>query len=248
MPTRDILQSATELVHQAAERSLVLRLLGGVAVRLHSPSVAQGALAREYADIDALTPAKRANEVESLMGQLGYEPDREFNLLNGDRRLLFYDRSNKRQVDIFVGGFEMCHVIPVAERANLDSPTLPLAELLLTKLQIVRLNPKDAGDCVALLLDHPVGAGDHETINADRVAELCARDWGLWRTITSNLGTVIQHLDSLELGSDARNTVLEHAGALQRAIDAAPKSLRWKTRAALGERMRWYEIPEEVGR
>ena len=123
----------------------------------------------------------------------------------------------------------MCHAIPVGERAGLDLPTLPLAELLLTKLQIVQLNPKDAADCVTLLLDHPAGSGDHETINAGRIAELCARDWGLWRTITGSLKTVLLHLDALDLKPDARRTVAEHAGALRQAIDAAPKSLRWRT-------------------
>lgn len=248
MPNADILQAATELVDQAARSGLVLRLLGGVAVRLHSPSAAHGALAREYVDIDALTTSRRGSDVEALLGRLGYDADREFNLLNGDRRLLFYDRSNRRQLDIFVGGFEMCHSIPIGERATRDSPTLPLAELLLTKLQIVQLNPKDAADCVAVLLDHPAGSGDAETINADRVAELCARDWGLWRTTTGNLDTLLERLDTLELKVELRSGVVEHVRALRQAIDAAPKSLRWKTRAAIGERVRWYELPEEVGR
>ncbi len=248
MPSPDILNAATDLVEQATHQGIVLRLLGGVAVRLHSPSAEQGALVRDYADIDALTTSRRAHDLETLITRLGYEPDREFNLLNGDRRLLFFDRANRRQVDVFVGAFEMCHAIPVGERAGLDSPTLPLAELLLTKLQIVQLNPKDAADCVTLLLDHPAGSGDHETINAGRIAELCARDWGLWRTITGSLKTVLLRLDALDLKPDARRTVAEHAGVLRQAIDAAPKSLRWRTRAAIGERVRWYELPEEVGR
>lgn len=246
-PNPDILQAAVELVEHAAQSGIALRLLGGIAVRLHSPSAARGVLARSYADIDLLLPSRRGVDVEALLAQLGYEPDREFNLLNGDRRLLFFDPPNDRQVDIFVGGFEMCHRIPIAERAVLDTPTLPLAELLLTKLQIVQLNPKDAGDCLAMLLDHPAGAGDHETINAGRIAELCARDWGLWRTITGNL-ELIQGIDMLALEPVMRRTVTERAGELRLAIDAAPKSLRWKTRAAIGERVRWYELPEEVAR
>jgi len=32
----------------------------------------------------------------------------------------------------------------------------------------------------------------------------------------------------------------------QGTIDAAPKSLRWRTRARVGERVRWYELPEEI--
>jgi hypothetical protein len=37
------------------------------------------------------------------------------------------------------------------------------------------------------------------------------------------------------------------ASALRRYADKVPKSLRWKIRSRVGERVQWYELPEEVG-
>ena len=103
---------------------------------------------------------------EDLMKSMGYAPNAEFNQLNGHRRLLFYDQANGRQVDIFVGAFEMAHIVPITERIQLDRVTIPLAELLLTKLQVVHLNEKDQRDIIAILYDHPVGTSDENAINA----------------------------------------------------------------------------------
>ena len=100
----------------------------------------------------------------------GYEANERFNAMNGSERMIFYDRPNGRHIDLFVGGFRMCHALPLADRLEHDSPTLPLAELLLTKLQVVQLNAKDANDIIALLLDHDVGEGDDDTVNAAYVA------------------------------------------------------------------------------
>ena len=38
-------------------------------------------------------------------------------------------------------------------------PTLPLAELLLSKLQVVKINRKDVLDALVLLAEHPLGPG-----------------------------------------------------------------------------------------
>ena len=99
-------------------------------------------------------------------------------------------RTRRIHLDVFYDRLEFCHVIPLADRLEADSPTIPLAELLLSKLQIVKINEKDVVDTILLMLDHPLGHGDVDTIDADRVASLCAADWGLWRTLTMNLAKV----------------------------------------------------------
>ncbi|HSH77699.1 MAG TPA: hypothetical protein VLA19_04105, partial [Herpetosiphonaceae bacterium] len=151
-------------------------------------------------------------------------------------------------VDVFVGNFEMCHRLPLAERLAVEPLTLPLAELLLTKLQIVKINGKDLGDLAALLLEHPVGNGDKETINAARIAELCGKDWGLWKTIGINLHKLHSFASSQDLPDEAKQAIKTRADELLKVLDDAPKSLKWKTRAAIGERVQWYELPEEVNR
>ena len=35
--------------------------------------------------------------------------------------------------------------------------------------------------------------------------------------------------------------------AMRQAMEAAPKSVRWKMRARVGEKVTWYELPEETG-
>ena len=244
----DIETEARRIVAAGEAQGIVLRLLGGLAVRLHAPRAAHRALARSYPDIDFATPARSGRSVETLMAGLGYEPNRSFNLLNGASRLLFYDQPHTRQIDVFVGGFDMCHRLPIAERLDREPLTLPLAELLLTKLQIVQMNEKDLRDICALLLDHPLGDTDLETVNLPRLLEICGEDWGLWKTVTLSLEQARQFCKGSELEPAAQQTILERLDHLGSALDAAPKSLKWKMRAAVGERVQWYTLPEEVQR
>jgi hypothetical protein len=244
----DIQAEAVRLVEAGEAQGITLRLLGGLAIRIHSPSAAHRSLARSYPDIDLATSTKRSQSVETLITNLGYEPDRSFNLLNGSSRLLFYDQAHGRQVDVFVRDFEMCHRLPIAERLELEPLTLPLAELLLTKLQIIEVNEKDLRDISALVADHPLGDTDAETINQVRIADLCAADWGLWKTVTLNLDKVRAFCERSTLEDSTKQTIIERCIQLEKALDEAPKSLKWKSRAVVGERVRWYQLPEEVQR
>ncbi|MEW5986650.1 MAG: hypothetical protein AB1791_08460 [Chloroflexota bacterium] len=241
--------AAGQIIEAAAQRGCTLRLLGGLAVRLHSPSATHRLLARSYPDLDFALAEKRADQAEAILADLGYTPNKGFNLLNGDRRLLFFDEGNGRQVDVFVGGFQMCHRIPITlERIQLEPVTLPLAELLLTKMQIIQLNEKDVRDLCALLLDHPFGEGDTETINLPYLARLCAQDWGLWKTVNVTTRKVHSFCDAYELEAGQKLTITGRLAVLARGLDAAPKSLKWKARDKIGERLQWYELPEEVQR
>ena len=244
----DIEAEARGIIEAGQAQGITLRLLGGLAIRLHSPSATHRALARGYPDIDFVIPPRRSHAAETLLENRGYEPNKTFNLLNGDSRLLFYDKAHNRQIDVFVGAFEMCHRLPIAERLGTEPLTIPLAELLLTKLQIVRMNEKDVRDICALLLDHPFGEGDGETINLPRIAQICAEDWGLWKTVSLSLHKVQDFCDAYDLEAPAKLTIIERLGVLNTALEQAPKSLKWKMRATIGERVQWYELPEEVQR
>lgn len=239
---------ARQLMTAAAEHDVPLRLVGGLAVYLHAEPL-HPAFAREYKDIDVVTLKGRGRDVAAVIETLDYEPAAEFNALNGHRRLMFTARGTGRQLDIFVGEFAMCHRIPVTERIELDPLTLPLAELLLTKLQIVELNDRDFRDVAALVYHHEVAAHDDDAINRDRIAELCAADWGLWRTCTANLMTIGAWLEALapELDESERDLIHSRLHLLRDRIDSEPKPRRWRLRDRVGERVRWYELPEEVG-
>jgi hypothetical protein len=142
----------------------------------------------------------------------------------------------------------MCHEIELGKRLALEPRTLPLAELLLTKLQIIELNEKDVRDTVLLLHGHEVGDGDGDNVNATRIAELCASDWGVWRTITANLAACRDHVDNYALEADERERIAHRVSAILDRIEAEPKSRGWRRRAKVGDRKPWYELPEEVSR
>jgi hypothetical protein len=243
---RDIVVEAKRLLDLARSEGVPLRVLGGVAIYLRAPGELPGPLARTYADVDFVTAKGRSAAVQSLLRQAGYEPHVAFNALHGTERLLFFDNGNERQVDVFVGGFSMSHRVPVAERLELEPETLPLAELLVTKLQIAELNEKDVRDALALFHGHPVDERDGDAINAARVAELCSGDWGLWRTLTGNLAASRDHLARYDLPDEERGRLGAAMDALLDRIEREPKSRGWKLRARIGERKRWYTLPEEV--
>jgi hypothetical protein len=245
-PLPDVVDEARRLLALASDRSVPLRLLGGVAIRLRAGNAFPEALGRAYGDLDFVAAKGASGTASALLREAGYEGDRAFNALQGKRRLIFYDVPNGRKVDVFVGEFLMCHEIPVNERLEVDPVSIPLAELLLTKLQIVELNEKDVTDAVALLATHELGEGDGDRLDAGRVAFLCASDWGLWRTITVNLAIVGDRAAASPIDDRSRREVRDRVDALLERIEEEPKTRGWRLRARVGERKRWYELPEEV--
>jgi hypothetical protein len=217
--------------------------VGGAAVNLHCSSARQAPLKRKYGDLDFVASSKQRQAVQKLFESLGYQGDRRFNTLNGHQRLLYLDEVNGRQIDVFIDRMKMCHVIELASRLGHDGPTLTPADLLLSKLQVYEVNMKDLVDTTALLLDHPIADHDEDAINGAYLARLTADDWGLHRTLQLNSGRVRDA--ARELDVDA-GRVSQRLDELWAGIDAQPKSLKWKLRARVGDRVSWYELPEEV--
>jgi hypothetical protein len=239
------------IVSEAQKRGIFLRLIGGLAFKVHCPHATHRALEREYPDIDFVTDKESARKLLEFLPAMGYTPNKTLNTLSGDRRQLYYDEPRGRQIDVFIGDFEMCHKLPMAERVlHVESLTVPLAELFLSKAQIVELNRKDALDLLALLLDHEAGHGDEETVNVDVIADLCAKDWGLYTTISLTIQKLkdLVTQGSIELDRTQVQTIERRLAAIQAAMDAAPKTMAWKVRARIGTRVRWYEEVEEVRR
>ncbi len=242
----DLVAEGERLLARANETGVPLRLLGGVAIRLRAAGELPAPFRRSYADLDFATARGASGKAQVFFRNEGYEPHKAFNALNGSERLLFFDTANDRQVDVFVGQFAMSHRIPLGSRLELEPTTLPLAELLLTKLQVIEMNEKDLRDALALLCDHAVGDGDGESVNAARIAELCASDWGLWRTFTHNLEWCRDHLAGHDLPSETITRLHERLDELLARTESEPKSRGWRLRAKVGERKRWYDLPEEV--
>ncbi len=244
----DVVEEALRVAEEAERERLGLRLLGGVAIKLRAGEDGLvPAFRREYADHDWIAPKGASSGAQRFFEALGYSPQKRFNAIHGRERLLFFDDRHDRQVDVFIGAFRMSHKIPFGKRLAMEPTTIPLAELLLTKLQIAELNEKDVRDALALLHDHPVEEEDGDSVNGGRIASLCASDWGLWRTFTANLETVGERLEGYELPEEDERRIAERVRELRGRIDREPKSLVWKARSKIGERKRWYDLPEEVG-
>jgi hypothetical protein len=239
---------AIRLIGAAQISNINLRLIGGLAVKLRCPSASHRSLERKYADVDFVTDRAGSIRLSDFLVQMGYTPNKTFNTLSGDHRQLYYDLERERQVDIFIGDFSMCHKIPLQSRLSVDALTIPLAELFLTKAQIVEINQKDILDLYALLLDHEIGSQDGEFINGARIAELCARDWGLYTTVWITLERMEEKFGPSELTPEHRETIAKRLAALRAYMEEAPKTTAWKLRARIGRKVRWYDLPEEVQR
>jgi hypothetical protein len=239
----DVIAEAERIAAAASEARIAVKLVGGAAINLHCSSARQAPLKRKYGDLDFVTSSKQRPAVQKLFESLGYEGDRRFNTLNGNQRLLYLDGVNGRQIDVFIDRMKMCHVIELADRLGHEGPTLTPADLLISKLQVYEVNMKDLVDTTALLLDHPVADHDNDAINAAYLARLTSEDWGLHRTLQLNSGRVREAVRELDVDS-AR--VSQRLDELWARIDAQPKSFRWKLRARVGDRVSWYELPEEV--
>ena len=245
----DILAEMHRLIEAAHANSLLMRAIGGLAIRVKSGDV-QKLFTREYRDLDFVIAESDRKRIEPFFQELGYESNRQFNLLNGSKRQIYLDPNSERHVDIFVGKFEMCHKLPMNGRLEIDPVTVPLVELLLSKAQIVELNRKDALDIACLLLFNETGNTDHGKINLDYIAKLCGQDWGLYKTASMSLKRVEEVVrdETLNLRESERGLILQRIEEIERTFATMPKSLAWQMRDKVGTRVRWYEEVEEVAR
>jgi hypothetical protein len=236
-------------LRQDENRHMILRLLGALAFRTHCPQYGyiQDDLGRQFTDIDFASYPRYLKDISRLLGELGYKEDKTVTQLFSDSRMLFHDLSWGRHIDIFFNKLDFCHPVVFTGRLEVEELTLPLAELLLEKMQIVKINEKDLIDTIMLLREHPVGDADTETINAKVITSTLGNDWGYWRTVTANLRLVDEMVQKYPHLSDAdRSVVRERIAVLQQRIEEYPKSTRWKVRARVGERVKWYKDVEEL--
>jgi hypothetical protein len=233
-----LVQEGRRLIGLAAEHDMVARLLGGTAILIHCPAALSAGGYREIQDLDLVVEIGCQRRLADLLTARGYEPEPRFNALHGHSRMLFYGPLS--QLDVLVGNFSMCHVIKLGQRLGLDDPTLTVTDLLLTKLQIVELNSKDASDLAVLVSEHEVTteAAAPDLIDLSYLGRLVADDWGLWRTITGTVARLQQE--------NYERSVTDKLAAIDSYLRRVPKSGRHKLRARVGDRVPWFKEPDEV--
>jgi hypothetical protein len=248
-PAVDPFEASVRVVRDANARGIPLKLLGGQAVRLLCPSFPHRA--RVDQDMDFACISSKKKDVIEFFAEEGFLGDRKFNTLHGDRQMYFTTADGSTSVDVIMDRLNMCHILDFADRIDRMPDTLDVADLLLTKLQVFELNRKDVHDILHLFSGYSVADGDEPgTIGTGRVGKLVGEDWGWWRTTTMNLDKVILYAEGRPPDLVPEDPPLDpsaQARALLDLCNAAPKTLKWKLRAKVGDRVQWYQLPEEVG-
>lgn len=240
---------AERLLRAADTAGVTLRVLGALAFKRRCPRYAylQDMLGRTYTDIDFGGYGRQVKQIRALLSAEGYAEDEMTYVESQGSRLVFDHPETHLHLDVFLDKLEFCHTISWGDRLEIDRDTIPLAEMLMQKMQIVEINEKDIIDTIMLLLEHPLGEDDGDTINIGLVARVCARDWGWWRTLTMNLDKVKQMAAAYaQLADPEKARVGEQVDAILARIEAEPKSLAWKIRARVGDRKKWYRDVGEL--
>ncbi len=248
------INEAMRIINMGQQRNVFLRLMGGFAIRLHCSKFAYlyDKLERKPAyDLDLVTYSKFRPQIKNLFKDLGYSTMASMALMfdTGRNRQVYTDEAHNRSVDIFFDKLEMCHTIEFKDRLELDTPTITLSDLLLQKAQICKINEKDIIDMIILLREHKISEQEQETINIRYIAKLLSNDWGFWYTFKTNLNKVKDFLGEYKVLTDEdRNDVATKIDTIIQALEAEPKSLKWKMRAKIGTSKKWYTEVEELVR
>ena len=262
-----MIREAIRIVEEANKQKILLRILGAVAVAIHTQD--QGHIhdrlqrlddkKQRFTDIDFIAYSKQRYEIRKLFeDDLGYTVDITMLTLHGKSRLIYYHPEQLFHVDIFFDKLEFSHDIIFCtksreSRLSLDSPTITLADIILGKIQIHEINEKDIKDIIVLLRGHRIRNEDQrEIINAKYIAQLLADDWGFWYDATTNLNKVkkssTEYVSSGLLTLEESEDVSRKVDKIVSHIDQEEKSKNWAKRAEKGTRKVWWNPVEEISR
>jgi hypothetical protein len=267
----DMMVEARRIVDAGHERGLVLRLTGGLAVRHYAIDLEFAE--RDYSDIDLIGLAAQAGEIGGLFDDLGYGENAAVAIATLGSQRQYYRRPHsveshahmhKRShfappvaslppldhVDVFLDWMKMDHEIDFRGRLDINTYAIDPADLFLSKLQIQKLNEKDAHDVITLCKDVYVDFEPHPgVLDLEHVAETCARDWGLYIDVMTNIDKVLDHLADYDLSPREAARIARTLELAQNMMTEHAKSMRWRLRARIGKRLRWYnEIEDQFGR
>jgi hypothetical protein len=249
MDSEIAVSEASRLVESAQRSGITLRIMGACAFRIHCPNSRKlyDNLSRPITDIDFASYSNHNGKMKPFFDSQKYGSDARVIALFGRERHQYLHPEGTVKVDVFFDRLAMNHIVDFKGRLELDSPTITLVDLLLEKMQIVQLTEKDIKDTIVLLREHPVGTIEKETVNSAYIAKILAEDWGFWYTATANLQKVHDYVGASNLlAEDDKVVVATRLDELKTAIEAHPKSTRWKMRSRIGPKKKWYNDVETV--
>jgi hypothetical protein len=261
IPSEVFLNEAKKIVEEGEKHGLVLRVLGGVGIRLHSQECVDmvrrlerlGPSEQEFTDIDLMAYRKQRNKMKEFFESLGYSKRKATLSSAASERQIYFHPKDWFFIDVFFDRLIVAnHPLDFRTRLELEKPTVNPTDLLLEKLQIVYFSEKDLKDSLALLFAHDLGENDaKEIVNAKHIAALLSADWGFWYTVTTNLNGIKNNVPTMEvLSDDEKKRILSQVQILLDYIEREPKTTGWKLRSVIGAKKRWYahvETSETVG-
>ncbi len=249
-----------------------MRLLGGLAVREHCRETAF--CERPYRDIDLVGLSRESKAATALIVGSGWQENRQVAMATMGRKRQFFRECrhgdadgyggrnsdggrggggrervhDDDRIDLYFDAFRLHHSIDLRRRLRLEPYTVPTSDVLLVKLQRTTINEDDLRDILTVVKD-AAELGDHEApgvVDLGYLARLCAGDWGLHHDVVRNLARCRGSLGTLGLGRLDAARLQHRLEALEAAVEAAPKALRWRWRASFGERLAWHEPVDDI--
>jgi hypothetical protein len=261
----ELMGEARAIIDLGNARGVVLRLTGGLAVRHYAIDLEFAE--REYSDIDLIGLKRQATDVGAVFRDLGYAENLHVAMATGAGQLQFFQPEGGSRaggddslpvfsavppsdhIDVFLDAMRMDHQIDFRDRLAINTYAIDPADLFLSKLQIVNLNEKDVHDVITLVKDVYVDFQPHPgVLDLHHVAEVCSSDWGLYIDVMNNVDAVMDHLDDYDLSPRDAARVRRTLELAQDMMTEQAKTLRWRLRARIGKRVRWYaEVEEQFG-
>ena len=245
----EFIEEAKKIIALAEQKGAPLRLIGALAFHLHCNkyNYIHKKWGRVFTDTDFVARSEHGPIITEAYRELGYRDDEMITTLYGSHRMVFDNPETGMHSDIFFDKLDFCHVLQLRDRLDVDDLTIPLAELFLEKMQIYQINEKDIVDTMMLLVEHPVGENDIETINAPIIAKVLAGEWGFWRTVTGNMEKLLALNTKTDLFDAEEKQLIENGvREIRKHIDREPKPLTWKMRSKVGDKVKWYKDVDEL--
>jgi len=245
------LKEGLRLVDLAEARGFPLRLLGAVAIRLHCERYRHlfDAADRPITDLDFMAYGRDNARVQEMLQEEGYIPDEFILKFYGQTRQIYaHPQISGFKVDVFFDSLSFCHVVPFQGRLDLDRPTITMTDVLLEKMQIVEINAKDLKDTIIMMLEHDLSDGfAREAIDAAYILKILSADWGFYYTVTQNLRKVLKYMSQNPFITPEEMAVVEsRVSSLLERLEKEPKSMKWRLRARVGPKVKWYTEVEET--
>ncbi|HEX5642952.1 MAG TPA: Fic family protein [Thermoleophilia bacterium] len=263
-----LMAEAMDTIDAARARGVQLRLTGGLAVRRYCIDL--DFMDREYSDIDFVGRSDQKKEIRDVFETLDYTENRYVSQSTDSGQLQYiknealegmkaeskaaaagerstYEPPLVDHIDIFLDVMRMDHDIDVGERLEIDDYAISPADAFIAKMQIGKINQKDVHDVIALVKDVPLrDVDDDASIDLLYIAEVCSHDWGLYQDITTNLDIALAMVDDYGLTEAQQDRVYARLAAIKESVESASKTLRWRLRATVGDRVAWRREIEDT--